>query len=81
MSEWIEPKQMKTPKMIWVCEVTWMRRKGKPVEPCGMTTGGILQAIFLCKEISERLKVPQSWVNPHAYRRSRKPSGAEGAPK
>lgn len=79
MSEWIEPKQTKTPKMIWVCEVTWMRRKGKPVEVYGMTTGGMLQALILCKEISVRLKVPESWVFPHAYYRSLKL--AKGAPK
>ena len=55
---------------IWVCEVTWMRRKGKPIEPVGMTSGGLLQALFLAKEIAKQLKVPQSWVNPVLYKRS-----------
>jgi hypothetical protein len=57
---------------IWVCEVTWMRRKGKPIEAVGITTGGMLQALFMAKELAERLKIPQSWVNPVLYKRSTK---------
>jgi hypothetical protein len=56
---------------IWVIEVEWKRRKGKPVEPMAITNGGLLQALFLAKEVAERLKVPQSWVHPVIYRRSK----------
>lgn len=57
------------PGMIWVIEVEYKRRKGSPVEAVGITTGGMFQALFLAKEIAEKLKVPQSWVNPVLYRK------------
>lgn len=54
---------------IYVIEVEWKRRKGRPVEAVAITTGGVLQAFCLAKECAERLKVPQSWVTPILYRR------------
>ena len=58
--------------LIWVIEVEWKRKKGKPVEAVAITTGGMLEALFLCKEITKKLKVPDSWVNPVLYRKCRK---------
>lgn len=59
------------PGLLWVIEVEWKRRKGKPVEAIAMTTGGVFQALFLAKECAQRLKVPQSWVNPVFYEKCR----------
>ena len=59
------------PGLIWVIEVEYKRRKGKPVEAVAITTGGMVQALFLAKECAEKLKVPQSWVNPVLYRKCR----------
>ena len=66
-------KKLKTayPGMIWVIEVEYKRRKGMPVEAVAITTGGMLQALFLAKECAERLKIPQSWANCVLYRRAR----------
>lgn len=55
--------------LIYVIEVEWKRRKGKPVEAIAITTGGVLQALLLAKECAEKLKVPQSWVTPVLYRK------------
>ena len=55
--------------LLWVIEVEHKRRKGRPVEAIAMTTGGVIQALFLAKECADRLKVPQSWVNPVMYRK------------
>jgi hypothetical protein len=57
------------PGLIWVIEVEYKRRKGKPVEAIAITTGGMLQALLLAKECADKLKVPQSWVNPVLYRK------------
>jgi hypothetical protein len=61
------------PGLLWVIEVEWKRRKGKPVEAIAITTGGMLQALVLAKECAKQLKVPQSWVNPVFYRRYKEP--------
>jgi hypothetical protein len=61
------------PGMIWVIEVQWKRRKGKPVEAVAITTGGTLQALFMAKETAAQLKVPQSWVHPVLYRKAVEP--------
>lgn len=63
--------------VIWVIEVEWKRRKGKPVEAIAITTGGMLQALFLAKQSAENLKVPQSWVNPVLYRKCRDEKAAK----
>ena len=55
--------------LLWVIEVEWKKRKGKPVEGVAITTGGMLQALFLAKGIAEKLKIPQSWVNPVFYKK------------
>jgi hypothetical protein len=47
---------------VFVIEVTWKRRKGKPVEAVMLMTGGWLQAMFACVDIAQQLKVPKSWV-------------------
>ena len=59
------------PGLIWVIEVEWKRREGKPVEAVAITTGGMLQALLLAKSAAEKLKVPQSWVNPVLYKKCR----------
>lgn len=58
-----------TKRLLWVIEVEWKRRKGKPVEVVAITTGGLFQALLLAKECVKRLKVPQSWVTPVLYTR------------
>lgn len=55
--------------LLWVIEVEYKRRKGRPVEAIAMTTGGVIQALFLAKECADRLKVPQSWVKLAIYRK------------
>lgn len=63
--------------LLWVIEVEYKRRKGRPVEAIAITTGGMLQALFLAKGCAEKLKVPQSWVNPVLYRKCKdKPAKA-----
>lgn len=59
--------------LLWVIEVEWKRKNGKPVEPVAITTGGMLQALFLAKDISENLKIPASWVRPVLYRKCKLP--------
>jgi hypothetical protein len=70
-----KPTQRQTeyamPGLIWVIEVEWKRKKDKPVEALAVTSGGMLQALLLAKEIATQLKVPQSWVNPVLYRKCR----------
>lgn len=61
--------------LLWVIEVEWKRKKGQPVEAVAITTGGMLQALLLAKEIAGKLKVPQSWVHPVFYRRVRHSRG------
>ena len=60
------------PGLLWVIEVEWKRRKGKPTEAVAITTGGAFQALLLAQKTAEQLKVPQSWVNPVFYRRVEK---------
>lgn len=54
--------------MYWLLTVTWKRRKGKPSEVIGLTTGGALHMLFVSKALAERLKVPQSWVDFKLYK-------------
>jgi hypothetical protein len=61
-----------TRRLLWVIEVQYKRRKGKPTEAVAITTGGMVQALLLAKECATRLKVPQSWVNAVFYRRCEK---------
>lgn len=60
------------PKQIIVIFVTWKRRKGQPTEMVAVTTGGLLQALFLERETAKRLKVPSSWTNFRVYNASKK---------
>lgn len=57
------------PGLIWVIEVEYKRRKGKPVEAVAITTGGMLQALCMGNAIAKKLKVPRSWVNAVLYRK------------
>ena len=65
--------------LLWVIEVTWKRRKSRPVEAIAITTGGTLQALLLADETAKRLKIPQAWVQPVLYRRFEKKQGKEEA--
>lgn len=60
------------PGVIWVIEVEYKRRKGRPIEAVAITTGGGLQALLLAKECARKLKVPESWVKPVFYEKKHK---------
>lgn len=72
-----EKKGLRTPsgkRLIWLLKITWKRRKGKPTEYIGGTTGGVLQVLMLHKHVCKQLKVPESWMEfkLHGFREARK---------
>lgn len=60
-------------KAIWVIEVTWEGIQGKPSEPVAITTGGLMKALILARNMAKKLDVPQSWVAPVIYERRADP--------
>jgi hypothetical protein len=62
----MERMTMRNPAVI-VIEVTWMRRKGKPVECITLMTGGFFMGLLVAQDVAKQLKVPQSWVMPVYY--------------
>jgi hypothetical protein len=49
--------------LLWLLEITWKRRKGRPREYVGICSGGALHVLAFHQHIYRSLKVPGSWVD------------------
>jgi hypothetical protein len=58
-------------RTLWVIEVTYKRRAGKPVEQVAIYTGGAMGALLLASETAKKLNVPRSWVSAVIFYRAK----------